>query len=194
MKIPPGLLQLGSDKMWQTHASTKDSQSGANFLRSLGVSEAYITHFWGFLSHAILNVPVEDPLVGCFLDYVVSFLETVWNNSSFTIVGLLMFGLFLCGSWLYRRILAARPFIRLLVRAWHSAVCPACPGTLRGSVCDRIGAFFSTFGGPIIYGDGIRWMRLGWASNSCQRLAPWIGLSSPNQLRGQGLSRLGTAW
>jgi len=37
-----------------------DSQSGANFLRSLGVSEAYITHFWGFLSHAILNVPVEE--------------------------------------------------------------------------------------------------------------------------------------
>lgn len=37
-----------------------DNQSGADFLRNLGVSEAYIAHFWGFLSHAILNVPVEE--------------------------------------------------------------------------------------------------------------------------------------
>lgn len=37
-----------------------DDQSGAEFLRRLGVSEAYIQHFWGFMSHAILNVPVEE--------------------------------------------------------------------------------------------------------------------------------------
>ncbi|CAE7265831.1 crtQ, partial [Symbiodinium pilosum] len=37
-----------------------DDQSGAEFLRGLGVSEDYIRHFWGFLSHAILNVPVEE--------------------------------------------------------------------------------------------------------------------------------------
>eukprot|EP00439_Symbiodinium_sp_Y106_P052757 s725_g7.t1 len=37
-----------------------DGQSGADFLRGLGVSEDYINHFWGFLSHAILNVPVEE--------------------------------------------------------------------------------------------------------------------------------------
>lgn len=37
-----------------------DDESGADFLRRLGVTEAYITHFWGFLSHAILNVPVEE--------------------------------------------------------------------------------------------------------------------------------------
>ncbi|CAJ1368064.1 unnamed protein product [Effrenium voratum] len=37
-----------------------DGQSGADFLRGLGVTEGYITHFWGFLSHAILNVPVEE--------------------------------------------------------------------------------------------------------------------------------------
>ena len=39
---------------------SEDDESGADFLRSLGVTEPYITHFWGFLSHAILNVPVED--------------------------------------------------------------------------------------------------------------------------------------
>lgn len=37
-----------------------DGESGSDFLRRLGVSERYITHFWGFLSHAILNVPVEE--------------------------------------------------------------------------------------------------------------------------------------
>jgi len=37
-----------------------DSESGAEFLRRLGVREAYVQHFWGFLSHAILNVPVEE--------------------------------------------------------------------------------------------------------------------------------------
>eukprot|EP00931_Biecheleriopsis_adriatica_P063555 TRINITY_DN3850_c0_g1_i1.p1 TRINITY_DN3850_c0_g1~~TRINITY_DN3850_c0_g1_i1.p1 ORF type:complete len:532 (+),score=86.93 TRINITY_DN3850_c0_g1_i1:37-1596(+) len=37
-----------------------DDESGADFLRRLGVTEAYIQHFWGFLSHAILNVPVEE--------------------------------------------------------------------------------------------------------------------------------------
>jgi hypothetical protein len=42
------------------HVAAEDNQSGADFLRNLGVSEAYIAHFWGFLSHAILNVPVED--------------------------------------------------------------------------------------------------------------------------------------
>jgi len=37
-----------------------DNESGADFLRRLGVREAYIQHFWGFLCHAILNVPVEE--------------------------------------------------------------------------------------------------------------------------------------
>eukprot|EP00971_Amphidinium_carterae_P255266 5067594-Amphidinium_carterae.1 len=37
-----------------------DSQSGADFLQSLGVSDPYIQHFWGFLSHAIMNVAVEE--------------------------------------------------------------------------------------------------------------------------------------
>lgn len=37
-----------------------DDESGASFLRRLGVREAYIQHFWGFLSHAILNVPIEE--------------------------------------------------------------------------------------------------------------------------------------
>ena len=48
--------------------AAEDNQSGADFLRNLGVSEAYIAHFWGFLSHAILNVPVEDcVLIECVL-------------------------------------------------------------------------------------------------------------------------------
>lgn len=67
-------------------------------MRSLGVSEAYITHFWGFLSHAILNVPVEDPLVGY----------------SFFAVGLLMLGLLLCG---------ARPFRLLAFVGMSSMTC-----------------------------------------------------------------------
>lgn len=37
-----------------------DDQTGAEWLRGLGVSEAYINHFWGFLCHAILNVPVKE--------------------------------------------------------------------------------------------------------------------------------------
>mmetsp|Transcript_105120 Transcript_105120/g.307205 ORF Transcript_105120/g.307205 Transcript_105120/m.307205 type:complete len:523 (-) Transcript_105120:249-1817(-) len=37
-----------------------DSESGAEFLRRSGVSEAYIQHFWAFCSHAILNVPIEE--------------------------------------------------------------------------------------------------------------------------------------
>mmetsp|Transcript_53258 Transcript_53258/g.158818 ORF Transcript_53258/g.158818 Transcript_53258/m.158818 type:complete len:514 (-) Transcript_53258:130-1671(-) len=37
-----------------------DDETGAAFLRRLGVREAYIQHFWAFLSHAILNVPVEE--------------------------------------------------------------------------------------------------------------------------------------
>jgi len=37
-----------------------DGESGADFLRRLGVREAYIQHFWGFMSHAILNVPIEE--------------------------------------------------------------------------------------------------------------------------------------
>lgn len=37
-----------------------DDQTGAEWLRGLGVSETYINHFWGFLCHAILNVPVKE--------------------------------------------------------------------------------------------------------------------------------------
>mmetsp|Transcript_9904 Transcript_9904/g.21007 ORF Transcript_9904/g.21007 Transcript_9904/m.21007 type:complete len:525 (-) Transcript_9904:104-1678(-) len=37
-----------------------DDESGADFLRRLGVTEVYIQHFWGFLCHAILNVPVDE--------------------------------------------------------------------------------------------------------------------------------------
>jgi len=37
-----------------------DNESGADFLRRSGVSEAYIQHFWAFCSHAILNVPIEE--------------------------------------------------------------------------------------------------------------------------------------
>lgn len=37
-----------------------DNETGEQFLRRLGVSDAYIQHFWGFLSHAILNVPVNE--------------------------------------------------------------------------------------------------------------------------------------
>jgi uncharacterized protein with NAD-binding domain and iron-sulfur cluster len=37
-----------------------DNESGADFLRRMGVSEGYIQHFWAFCSHAILNVPIEE--------------------------------------------------------------------------------------------------------------------------------------
>lgn len=37
-----------------------DPLTGAEWLRGLGVSELYIKHFWGFLCHAILNVPVYE--------------------------------------------------------------------------------------------------------------------------------------
>lgn len=37
-----------------------DDISGEEFLRRLEVSDAYIQHFWGFLCHAILNVPIEE--------------------------------------------------------------------------------------------------------------------------------------
>jgi len=37
-----------------------DDESGADFLRRYGMTEAYIQHFWAFVSHAILNVPIEE--------------------------------------------------------------------------------------------------------------------------------------
>eukprot|EP00929_Paragymnodinium_shiwhaense_P071504 TRINITY_DN36342_c0_g1_i1.p1 TRINITY_DN36342_c0_g1~~TRINITY_DN36342_c0_g1_i1.p1 ORF type:complete len:523 (-),score=128.37 TRINITY_DN36342_c0_g1_i1:219-1787(-) len=37
-----------------------DEESGADFLRRAGVAEPYIQHFWAFVSHAILNVPIEE--------------------------------------------------------------------------------------------------------------------------------------
>lgn len=37
-----------------------DDETGFDFLTRLGVREPYIQHFWGFLCHAILNVPIEE--------------------------------------------------------------------------------------------------------------------------------------
>lgn len=43
-----------------------DDQSGADFLRSSEVSEVYIQHFFAFISHAILNVPIEEVSASAF--------------------------------------------------------------------------------------------------------------------------------
>jgi len=55
--VPAAVHCLG---MTEEEVDALDDESGADFLRRVGVSEAYIQHFWGFLSHAILNVPVEE--------------------------------------------------------------------------------------------------------------------------------------
>eukprot|EP00933_Yihiella_yeosuensis_P081780 TRINITY_DN95467_c0_g1_i1.p1 TRINITY_DN95467_c0_g1~~TRINITY_DN95467_c0_g1_i1.p1 ORF type:complete len:537 (-),score=90.42 TRINITY_DN95467_c0_g1_i1:132-1685(-) len=46
--------------MSEAQIEALDDESGMEFLRRLGVTEDYIQHFWGFLSHAILNVPIEE--------------------------------------------------------------------------------------------------------------------------------------
>eukprot|EP00927_Polykrikos_kofoidii_P049476 TRINITY_DN4351_c0_g1_i1.p1 TRINITY_DN4351_c0_g1~~TRINITY_DN4351_c0_g1_i1.p1 ORF type:complete len:516 (+),score=59.55 TRINITY_DN4351_c0_g1_i1:58-1605(+) len=54
----PAIIHAMSLKPEQVEAL--DDMTGAEWLRGLGVSETYINHFWGFLCHAILNVPVEE--------------------------------------------------------------------------------------------------------------------------------------
>lgn len=55
-----------------------DDESGVDFLRRLGVREAYIQHFWGFLCHAILNVPIEEVSAAA----MVSFFRRLVGRSS----------------------------------------------------------------------------------------------------------------
>lgn len=46
-----------------------DNETGLEFLRRLGVREAYIQHFWGFLCHAILNVPIEEVSAAAMVNF-----------------------------------------------------------------------------------------------------------------------------
>lgn len=55
--VPAAIHCLG---LTEEQVLALDNESGADFLRRLGVTEGYIQHFWAFLSHAILNVPIEE--------------------------------------------------------------------------------------------------------------------------------------
>lgn len=62
------MVQLAME-LTEEEVQALDSMNGLGFLRSMGVSEAFIERFWTFVCFTILNIPVEHASAGAMMRF-----------------------------------------------------------------------------------------------------------------------------